>query len=40
MRREEALTAWDEKARISEKALAKVSANLNAEQTKAEATQK
>jgi hypothetical protein len=38
--REEALAAWAEKARISEKALVKVSANLDAEWAKAKATQK
>jgi hypothetical protein len=38
--REEALTVWEEKAGISEKALAKVSADLNVEQTKVDATQK
>jgi hypothetical protein len=40
MRREEALAAWAEKAKISEKALVKVSVNLNAQRAKAEATQK
>jgi hypothetical protein len=40
MRREEALTTWEEKVGISERALAKVSADLNAERTKAEATWK
>jgi hypothetical protein len=38
--REEALTAWVEKARIYEKALVKVSADLDTEWVKAEATQK
>jgi hypothetical protein len=38
--REEALAAREGKARISEKALAKVSADLNTERAKAEATQK
>jgi hypothetical protein len=39
-RREEALAAWEEKVGISKKALAKVSADLDAERTMAEATQK
>jgi hypothetical protein len=39
-RREEALAAQEEKARISEKALAKVSADLDIERAKAKATQK
>jgi uncharacterized damage-inducible protein DinB len=39
-RREEPLAVWEEKAGISEKALAKVSADLDAERTKAEATRK
>jgi hypothetical protein len=39
-RREEALSTWEEKTRISEKALAKVSVDLNAEWAKAEATRK
>jgi hypothetical protein len=39
-RREEALIAQEEKAKISEKALVKVSADLDAEWAKAEATQK
>jgi hypothetical protein len=38
--REEALATREEKARISEKALTKVSADLDAERAKAEATQK
>jgi hypothetical protein len=38
--REDALTAWEEKVGISEKAFAKVSADLDAEWAKAEATQK
>jgi hypothetical protein len=38
MWREEVLAAWEEKVGISEKALAKVNANLAAEQAKAEAT--
>jgi hypothetical protein len=37
-RREEALTVREEKARISEKSLAQVSASLDEEWTKAEAT--
>jgi hypothetical protein len=37
-RREEALTTWEEKARISEKAPVMVNANLDAEQEKTEAT--
>jgi hypothetical protein len=36
-RREEALATREEKARISEKALAQVSASLDEEQTKVEA---
>jgi hypothetical protein len=40
MWREEALAAWEEKAKISEKALDKVSANLDAERPKVKATQK
>jgi hypothetical protein len=39
-RREEALAVQEEKVRISMKALVKVSANLDAEWAKAEATQK
>jgi hypothetical protein len=39
-RREEALAAREDKAWILEKALAKVSADLDTEQTKADATQK
>jgi hypothetical protein len=39
-RREEALAAWKEKARISKKTLTKVSDDLDAERTKAEATRK
>jgi hypothetical protein len=39
-RREEALATREEKARISERALAKVSADLDAEQANAEATRK
>jgi hypothetical protein len=35
-----ALAAWEEKAKISEKALAMVNADLDVEQVKAEATQK
>jgi hypothetical protein len=38
-RREEALPAWEEKAGISKKALDKISADLDAERAKAEATQ-
>jgi hypothetical protein len=38
--REEALDAREERAKISEKALVKVSADLNAEHAKAEASQK
>jgi hypothetical protein len=38
-RREEALVAWEENAKISEKALVKVSVDLNSEQVKIEATQ-
>jgi hypothetical protein len=38
--REEALTAWEEKAGISEKALANVSTDLDVEWTKAKATRK
>jgi hypothetical protein len=37
--REEALAMREEKAKISEKALAQVSATLDAERAKAEATQ-
>jgi hypothetical protein len=40
MQREEALVAREEKAGISEKALSKVSADLNAERAKAKATHK
>jgi hypothetical protein len=41
VRREEALTAWEEKVGISEKALIKVSANLDAaERLTVEATRK
>jgi hypothetical protein len=40
MWREEVLATWEEKARISEKALAKVSADLDVEWANAEATQK
>jgi hypothetical protein len=40
MWREVALAAWEEKARISKKALVKVSANLDVEREKAEATHK
>jgi hypothetical protein len=39
-RREEALAAREDKAWILEKALAKVSADLDTKQTKADATQK
>jgi hypothetical protein len=39
-RREEALATREEKAKISERALVKVRANLDAERAKAEATQK
>jgi hypothetical protein len=39
-RREEALATWEEKVRISEKALTMVSADLDAERAKAESTQK
>jgi hypothetical protein len=39
-RREDTLVVQEEKARISQKALAKVSANLDAERTKAKATQR
>jgi hypothetical protein len=39
-RREEVLAAREEKARISEKTLTKVSADLDAERAKAEATRK
>jgi hypothetical protein len=39
-RREEVLAAWEEKARISEKTLTKVGADLDAERAKAEATRK
>jgi hypothetical protein len=38
--REDTLVVQEEKARISQKALAKVSADLNAERTKAKATQR
>jgi hypothetical protein len=38
--REEALTAWEEQAWIFKKTLAKVSADLDAEQPKADATRK
>jgi hypothetical protein len=38
VRREEALTSWEEKVGISEKALIKVSANLDAERLTVEAT--
>jgi hypothetical protein len=38
--REEALATWEEKARISEKALTKVSADLDVERAKVEATRK
>jgi hypothetical protein len=38
--REEALATWEERARISEKALAQVSADLDAERANAEATRK
>jgi hypothetical protein len=38
VRREEALTAWEEKVGIAEKALIKVSANLDAERLTVEAT--
>jgi hypothetical protein len=40
MQREEALAVWEEEVRISKRALAKVSANLHLEWTKAEVTQK
>jgi hypothetical protein len=40
MRREEALAAWEEKARISAKALLKVSADLDAEHSKTEVNRK
>jgi hypothetical protein len=40
VRREEALTAWEEKVGIAEKALIKVSANLDAERLTVEATWK
>jgi hypothetical protein len=40
MQREEALVTWEEKARILEKALTMVSADLDADRAKAEATQK
>jgi hypothetical protein len=40
MQREEALATRDEKSRVSKNALAKVSANLNVEPAKAEATRK
>jgi hypothetical protein len=40
MRREEALTMWEEKSQISEIALVKVSADLDTEWAKIEATQK
>jgi recombinational DNA repair ATPase RecF len=36
--REEALAAWEVKARIAEKALIKISADLDAERAKTEAT--
>jgi hypothetical protein len=39
-RREEAHATWEEKVGILEKALAKVSVDLDVERTKAEATQK
>jgi hypothetical protein len=39
-RREEALATWEENSKISEKALIKVSADLDAELTKAEVTRK
>jgi hypothetical protein len=39
-RREEALAAWEERAENSEKALAKVSADLDVEWAKAKATRK
>jgi hypothetical protein len=39
-RREEALAAWEEKAGIIEKVIAKVSADLDSERNKAQATQK
>jgi hypothetical protein len=39
-RREEALTTWEEKVKISEKAHVKVNADLDAEWEKAEATRK
>jgi hypothetical protein len=37
-RREEALAAWEEKVRIAEKALIKVSADLDVERAKAYST--
>jgi hypothetical protein len=40
MQREEVLATWEEKARISEKSLTKVSDNLDAERAKVEATRK
>jgi hypothetical protein len=40
MQREEVLAMWEEKARISEKSLTKVSDNLDAERAKVEATRK
>jgi hypothetical protein len=39
-RREETLNTWEERARFSEMALVKVSANLDVEQAKTEATRK
>jgi hypothetical protein len=40
IRSEEALASWEEKARVLDNALAKVSAGLDAERTKAEVTRK